>query len=106
MRWCVSVTIGSLLASALAAQTPAASGYLDPSACAQSHREIAENYSRTGMGRSFRSVPANAALTEFEAAPFPHAGSGQRFTPFRRDGKFYVRREAPAGRNAYDVPAD
>ena len=67
-------------------------GYVDPGSCASCHREIAENYARTGMGRSFRSVRPNTARPEFDGTSFNHAASGQRFTAIRRGNDYYVRR--------------
>src|SRR5207248_5410072 len=95
-RMHVSWTLWSMAGILFAAeqpQTPAAAGYVEPSTCAECHRHIAENYARTGMGRGFRSAGADSSLPEFESAPFSHAGSGERFTPVRRGGKYYVRRE-------------
>jgi hypothetical protein len=66
-------------------------GYVDPARCAGCHREIAENYARTGMGRSFRSV-SGGSLPEFDGKTFYHSASQQYFTPDRRDGRFYLRR--------------
>jgi predicted CXXCH cytochrome family protein len=67
-------------------------GYVDPAVCASCHRQIAEDYARTGMGRSFRSVRSGAALPEFDGATFRHDASEQYFTPYRKDGKYYLRR--------------
>src|SRR5438067_6561563 len=97
---------GALLAWPLGAQTPAARGYVDPSTCAECHARIAENYARTGMGRSFGSVRADASLPEFDAASFSHIESAERFTPVRRAGNYYVRRESPGGLNALEVSVD
>src|ERR1051326_5094017 len=100
---CVILT---LLASRIVAQTPGSMGYVDPSTCAGCHAQIAENYARTGMGRSFRSVRADAVLPEFSAGEFSHAESAERFAPIRRAGRYYVLREAPGGSNALEVSVD
>lgn len=97
---------GALLAWPLGAQAPAASGYVDPLTCAECHVQIAESYRLTGMGRSFRSLRADSSMREFDAAPFSHLESGERFTPLKRDGKYFVRREAPSGFNALEVSVD
>jgi tetratricopeptide (TPR) repeat protein len=44
------------------------------------------------MGRSFRSLPANLPLPEFNNQTFYHPASQQYFTAHRRDGKPYLRR--------------
>ena len=67
-------------------------GYVDPGSCARCHRQIAENYARTGMGRSFRSVRPSTALPEFDGTSFNNAASGQRFTALQRGNDYYVRR--------------
>ena len=66
-------------------------GYVDPGLCAGCHRKISEDYARTGMGRSFRSAQA-VALPEFNGAEFYHGASEQYFTPYRKDGRYYLRR--------------
>jgi predicted CXXCH cytochrome family protein len=67
-------------------------GYADSAVCAACHPKIAEDFARTGMARSFRSVRADIMLPEFERGAFEHEGSQERFTALRRDGKYYVRR--------------
>src|SRR6185312_11452515 len=67
-------------------------GYVDPGTCTRCHRQIAENYARTGMGRSFRSVRPSTALPEFDGTSFNNAASGQRFTAMQRGNDYYVRR--------------
>ena len=54
--------------------------------------QIAEDYARTGMGRSFRAVRADALLPEFDGKVFRHAASEQYFTPYQKDGRYYLRR--------------
>src|SRR5439155_20082084 len=68
-------------------------GYVDPAQCAGCHRQIAEDYARSGMGRSFRSVGAGSELPEFNGATFRHDASEQFFTPYRKDGRYYLRRD-------------
>src|SRR5437763_3500568 len=65
------------------------SGYVDARVCATCHRKIAEDYARTGMGRSFfRPTPAD----ELAKQDFYHALSGTHFSMIVRDGQYYQRR--------------
>src|SRR5215813_12867107 len=56
------------------------SAYVDARTCAKCHRQIAEDYARTGMGRSFfRPAPRNTLesyATESKARDIYHALSG------------------------------
>ena len=97
---------GILVAGSLAAQTPASSGYLDSSICAQCHREIAESYSRTGMGRSFRLASGDVVLPEFASEAFTHVGSGERFSLARRSGKYFIRRDDESGKNSLELSVE
>src|SRR4051812_14793390 len=40
-------------------------GYVEPSACADCHRQIWETYRRTGMGRSFARVDPKTAVEDY-----------------------------------------
>src|SRR5207237_8068938 len=84
-------------------------GYADPAVCAGCHRQIAETYARTGMGRSFRPVRAETRLPEFDGSRYDHAASREHFTTLRRGGVYYVRRDqtGPGGPpvNLVEVPA-
>ncbi|MDP9170171.1 MAG: tetratricopeptide repeat protein [Acidobacteriota bacterium] len=88
----------------------AAMAYGDSAVCAGCHPKIAETYARTGMGRSFRSVRADAVLPQFEGGAYDHEASRDHFRTFRRDGRYYVRRSqtgmdgSPV--NIRDVPVD
>src|SRR5712671_2954875 len=86
----MSLAIADIACTGCSQTGPA--GYVDPGSCARCHREIAENYARTGMGRSFRSVGPSTALPEFDGTSFTNAASGQRFTSIRRGNDSYVRR--------------
>ena len=66
--------------------------YVDPGLCASCHGDIARDFAQTGMGKSFRSIRSNGDLPEFDGKTFRHDASEQYFTPFRRDGKYYLRR--------------
>jgi predicted CXXCH cytochrome family protein len=66
--------------------------YADSTVCAECHRQIAENYARTGMSKSFRSAGAKTELPEFNGGSYDHEASREHFTTLRRDGRYYVRR--------------
>ncbi len=65
--------------------------------CAECHASIAESYSRTAMGRSFRAVTPSTVLPEFDGRPFDHVPSRERFFPSRRGASYSVRRECGGG---------
>ena len=67
-------------------------GYTDAAACAACHRQISESFSKTGMGRSFRSVGAAGRIAELESGSYNHAASGDRFTASRRGDAYYIGR--------------
>ncbi len=48
--------------------------------CATCHREIAESYARTGMGRSFRAVHATTPIPEIQGGTVHHRASDQFFS--------------------------
>jgi len=73
--------------------------------CAECHPAIAASYSRTGMGRSFRTVGADTRLAEFNGATFSHAPSREEFVAVARDGKYFVRR-SQQGANVFEEPVD
>jgi hypothetical protein len=67
--------------------------YVDPALCAQCHAEAANNFRKTGMGRSFyRMAPGTPAEDLTPAKPFYHAASETYFTMIARGGKYYQRR--------------
>lgn len=70
-------------------------GYVDPRQCAGCHAEIAQNYAKTGMGRSFRAVKKEDAFREFDGSSFFHAASRELFRFTLRDGIPWVRRSQP-----------
>jgi len=73
--------------------TPPTNRYVDPALCARCHREIANNFRKTGMGRSFyRLQPANAIEDFTPGRPFYHEASGSYFAMIGRGGKYYQRR--------------
>jgi len=81
----------------LAAQTSSGSlpdnGYAEPGACAKCHREIAADYARTGMGRSFF-VPARAnTIEDYAQTPeYYHALSDSHYSMAIRNGQYFQRR--------------
>jgi hypothetical protein len=72
-------------------------GYIEPERCADCHRQIAQSYARTGMGRSFRTVGPESVLPGFAPGTFSHGASGQSFHAYRKDGRFYLRRDSDDG---------
>jgi predicted CXXCH cytochrome family protein len=66
-----------------------ANNYVDPALCAQCHAEIANNFRKTGMGRSFYRL-SSVDLTAVK--PFYHQASGCYFAMIERGGKYYQRR--------------
>src|SRR4051812_38963487 len=56
--------------------------------CAGCHAEIAEKFSRTGMGRSFAAMGAES----FAEEPYFHEASGTYFAMVQRAGKVFQRR--------------
>ena len=70
----------------------AAANYADPTTCATCHTQIAETYSRTGMGRSFFRPSSTNEIEDFTAKPFHHAPSDLWYSMLERDGALYQRR--------------
>ena len=66
--------------------------YVEPAVCAGCHRQIAEDYAQTAMGRSFRSAGSGALLPEFDGSTLDHPESRDHFTAEPGEGKYYVRR--------------
>src|ERR1700722_638465 len=66
------------------------SDYVDGAVCASCHRDIAETYRKTGMGRSF-SIPtaANVAEDYAHANTVFHEPSGLHYTMVERNGEFF-----------------
>jgi tetratricopeptide (TPR) repeat protein len=58
-------------------------------ACAGCHREIAETYRKTGMGRSFYKPSSHETV---ENSTYYHKASDSYFTMLRRDGGLYQQR--------------
>jgi len=87
----VLVLAATLLPGFAPADTP--SEYVDARVCAACHRQIAEDYRKTGMGRSFfRPAAANSIEDYSTNNRFDHALSGTHYAMIRRDGQYYQRR--------------
>jgi tetratricopeptide (TPR) repeat protein len=82
-----SAVVLSLGLAALAAQTT------DSKVCATCHRDIAANYARTGMARSFF-IPGTAnTIEDYERTPeYYHALSNSHYKMTIRNGQYYQRR--------------
>ena len=111
MQWSrkvrIAVFLAALLAAAIAlvglrhrssASSPSLaqasrSDYVNGDACADCHRDIAETYRKTGMGRSF-SIPTAANVVEdyAHANTVFHEPSGLHYTMVERNGEFFERR--------------
>jgi predicted CXXCH cytochrome family protein len=103
--WVIALFAAALLLAAVAVLTvlrhrsrqrvtqASASDYVDASVCANCHRDIAETYSKTGMGRSFFIPTAgNVAEDYAHANTVFHQPSGLRYTMIERNGEFFQRR--------------
>jgi len=92
-RFAVIVLSGMLR---LAAQTnPGA--YVDSKVCATCHRDIAADYARTGMGRSFFIPgaipgPANTVENYAKTPEYYHALSDSHYSMTVRNGQYFQRR--------------
>jgi Flp pilus assembly protein TadD len=107
MRPCSLTTLLSCFAVALAAgcrQGPAFESkpefanrakdvrYVGAAACTPCHRDIAETYAHTGMGRSFYPMTAAAAAaSDFNRDNEIEVGNGLRYRMVERDGRYYMR---------------
>jgi len=82
----------------LAAQTEHAvtqydTGYVDSKICATCHRDIAADYARTGMARSFFApAPANTIEDYAKAPEYYHALSDSHYAMTVRNGQYFQRR--------------
>lgn len=76
-----------------ALQAASGSGYVDAKICAGCHRQIAENYRLTGMGRSLaRPAPANTIEDYKSKNKFFHPLSDTHYSMIQREGAYYQRR--------------
>jgi tetratricopeptide (TPR) repeat protein len=84
------------LQSSLAQTNPAprqATGYADSKMCATCHREIAANYARSGMGRSFFKPGTATTIEDFSKPPaYYHALSDSYYAMSIQNGEYLQRR--------------
>jgi predicted CXXCH cytochrome family protein len=67
--------------------------YIDPALCAQCHADIARNFQKTGMARSFYRLSPQNLVEDFQSGkPFYHEASDSWFAMLERGGKYYQRR--------------
>jgi predicted CXXCH cytochrome family protein len=67
--------------------------YVDSRVCAACHRQIADDYRQTGMGRSFFRPASANTVEDYTGQPeFYHALSDTYYSMSRRDDGFYQRR--------------
>src|SRR5262245_39083882 len=66
--------------------------YVEPGACAECHREIAESYARTAMARTFGAVQSENDFPELKRGAFHHDATEESFTVYARDGRPYIQR--------------
>jgi predicted CXXCH cytochrome family protein len=67
-------------------------GYVEPGACAECHREIAESYARTAMARTFSAAQSEKDFPELKRGAFRHEASEEFFAVYTRDGRSYIKR--------------
>jgi tetratricopeptide (TPR) repeat protein len=67
--------------------------YVDARVCASCHRQIADDYRQTGMGKSFFRPTASNTIEDYSRYnEFYQASSETHYSMIRRDGAFYQRR--------------
>jgi len=90
----IGSTLLLLFPSCLAAQQAAPRNeYVDAATCAGCHRQIADNYRLTGMGRSlYRPTPANTIEDYTKQNGFLRTLSDTHYSMIARDGAYYQRR--------------
>src|SRR5580693_409592 len=82
---------------AWAAQTSPAdlpgNGYIDSKVCATCHRDIASDYARTGMARSFFAPASANTIEDYAKTPeYYHALSDSHYAMTVRNGQYFQRR--------------
>ena len=90
-------TVLLLGAAVLPAQTVRSAvpgnGYVDSKVCARCHRDIAADYARTGMGRSFFTPEAAKTIEDYANTPeYYHALSDSHYSMSIRKGQYFQRR--------------
>ena len=92
------VSVGRFAVIVLLAMLPLAAqtnpgGYVDSKVCATCHRDIAADYARTGMGRSFFIPgPANTVENYAKTPEYYHALSDSHYSMTVRNGQYFQRR--------------
>ncbi len=83
-----------IFAAVMALQLGAAANpYVDSKVCATCHQQIAANYARTGMGRSFFKPAAANTIEDYANTPdYYHALSDSHYRMTIRDGHYFQRR--------------
>jgi predicted CXXCH cytochrome family protein len=70
-----------------------ANSYVAPALCAQCHADVARNFRKTGMARSFYRLNPENVIENFQTGnPFYHEASDSYFAMIERDGRYYQRR--------------
>jgi tetratricopeptide (TPR) repeat protein len=88
----LSLSLPSLVAQANPGNR-AVSGYADTQSCAVCHREIAANFARTGMGRSFFRPETANTIEDYSKTPeYYHALSDSHYSMTIRNGQYFQRR--------------
>ena len=68
-------------------------GYVNSGVCATCHREIAANYARTGMGRSFFTPGAASTIEDYaKSREYYHVLSDSHYAMTIRNGQYFQRR--------------
>ncbi len=67
-------------------------GYVEPGACSECHREIAESYARTGMARTFGAAQPAKEFLELKRGAFTHDASEEFFTVYANGGAPFLKR--------------
>ena len=97
MAWRIEllVLVAAVVAGPFYAQrraVPASPEYVDSGVCARCHRQIADDYARTGMGRSFFPPRPSNTLESYAGDDVYHAPSDTHFSMILRNGEYYQRR--------------
>jgi predicted CXXCH cytochrome family protein len=89
----VAISVSFLASRRLPAAAPAGtSEYVNAQVCAACHAQIAEDYAKTGMGRSFARPSPRNTLEDFSKSAFHHDLSDTNFSMIARADGWYQRR--------------
>ncbi len=94
MGWPVRLLIIAACVTTLLRAAGASAEYVDARICAACHKQIAADYAKTGMGRSFfRPASSNSPeVNTSKLEEYYHPLSDTHFSMTQRDGKYYQRR--------------